>query len=53
MFITNGKVQKITWEKKNRNSKTYFLDESGNEIKLNPGITWIQVTNLNPDIRID
>ena len=53
MFITNGKVQKITWEKENRSSKTYFLDESGNEIKLNPGITWIQVTNLNPDIRID
>ncbi|CCQ97377.1 conserved hypothetical protein [[Clostridium] ultunense Esp] len=51
-YITNGKGINIKWMKKSRSSKTYFYDESGKEIVLNPGVTWIQVVNVNPDLII-
>lgn len=41
-FITNGKAEKITWQKENqRTGQTKYLDENGAEIKLNTGKTWI------------
>lgn len=51
-YITNGKYINITWEKASVNDKIIFLDERGNEVKLNPGTTWIQFTKPNPDVEI-
>lgn len=42
-FITNGKVVNITWKKNGDTEKTRYFYESGDEIKLNPGKTWISV----------
>ena len=53
IYITNGIGQKITWTKGSRSEKTRFFDESGVEIVLNPGVTWIQVTNINPNVSIE
>lgn len=45
-LITAGRLEKITWTKSEGNSETTkFLDGQGNEIKLNPGQTWIQVVD--------
>lgn len=52
IYITKGKQINITWEKDLRDSKTIYYNEKGEEIKLNPGITWIQVTPLNPKLII-
>ena len=51
-YITNGKAIDIKWSKKSRNEKTFFYNEKGEEIILNPGITWIQVVRPNSDIEI-
>ncbi len=43
LFATNGEFREVTWEKNSRRDLTRFFYEDGSEIKLNPGITWIQV----------
>lgn len=53
VFITNGKYINITWEKKDRNTKTKYYDENGEEIVLNDGITWIQIVPINNIIEIE
>lgn len=53
IYITNGKAMEITWKKDSRRSRTVFYDSSKNEIRLNPGVTWIQVTKLNTSITIE
>ena len=40
-YITNGKAIPITWEKSSDFSPTTYYDESGNEITLNTGKTFI------------
>lgn len=40
-YITNGKAEKITWNKSDKLGRTTYLDKSGNEIVLNDGKTWI------------
>ena len=41
-YITNGKAEKITWQKDSqREGQTKYLDENGEAIKLNTGKTWI------------
>ena len=52
IYITNGKGKKITWTKSSRSDKARYYDEKGEEIVLNPGVTWIQVTISNPNINI-
>ena len=51
-YITNGKAIDIKWSKKSKNEKTFFLNEKGEEITLNPGVTWIQVVKPDCDIEI-
>jgi len=51
-YITNGVKQDITWVKSFRTSQTRYLDANNNEIKLNPGQTWIQIVPPNADVRI-
>jgi len=52
-YITNGKVIDIKWVKKTREDKTLYYTLEGNEIILNPGVTWIQIVDLNPNIIIE
>lgn len=42
-YISNGSVQKIRWHKEPNNERSYmkFTDESGNEIKVNRGKSYI------------
>lgn len=44
-YVSNGGVQKIHWAKDVNNEKAYlkFFDESGNEIKVNRGKSYIAV----------
>lgn len=51
-YISNGKIMDIEWIKDTKRGKTTYKDLSGNEIKLNPGNTWVQVVDLNPNIEI-
>ena len=39
-FFTNGKMIDVTWEKE-EDGITRYYDEDGEEIKLNPGKTWV------------
>lgn len=43
LYITNGRSMEVSWKKPSRRSLTKFYDAQGNEISLNPGITWFQV----------
>jgi len=45
-YISSGKKMPITWEKKDRRGMTRYYDETGSEIKFNPGKTWVQVVPL-------
>lgn len=47
LYITNGKVIDVKWKKPSRRALTRFYDLEGNEIKLNPGITWHQIVPDN------
>ncbi|KXG75880.1 DUF3048 domain-containing protein [Thermotalea metallivorans] len=42
-YLANGEMVEITWEKKSRRAGTKYYDANGDEIRLNPGITWIEV----------
>ena len=42
-YITNGKAEPITWKKKSIEGKTTFYDESGKEITINTGKTYIAI----------
>ncbi|KNF09342.1 protein of unknown function DUF3048 [Gottschalkia purinilytica] len=53
MYITDGKAKRITWEKASVKSRTIYYDENGEEISLNPGVTWIQVTASNTNVSME
>ncbi len=42
-LFTGGQFIPIYWSKDSRESPTSFTDEEGNEIRVNPGQTWIEV----------
>lgn len=52
-YITNGKYIDIKWKKQSRNGKTLYYDLGDNEIMFNPGVTWIQVVGIGPNIIIE
>lgn len=52
-FATMGKYIPITWSKSSRDAKTIYKDESGNEIALNPGQTWIMIVPSSISVQID
>ncbi len=51
-YITGGKVIDITWEKSNREAKAKYL-YNGNEITLNPGLTFVQIVNPSLGVVIE
>lgn len=47
IYITNGKMERVTWNKDNEDSPARYYDEAGNEITLNQGKTWVCVVRNN------
>lgn len=43
LYLSNGRYQEITWKKSDYQSLTRYYNQSGKEIKMNPGNFWIQV----------
>lgn len=43
IYITNGKMKKVTWTKANENSPARYFDADGEEISINQGKTWVCV----------
>lgn len=52
-YITNGVGMDIKWVKESRKAKTFYYDQNGQEIKLNSGVTWIQIVDKNSSIVIE
>jgi len=52
-YITNGYAIPITWKKSSRSSQTVYTDKEGNEIKVNDGNTFIQITPVGQDLNIE
>ncbi|QSX06838.1 DUF3048 domain-containing protein [Sedimentibacter sp. zth1] len=50
-YITNGKVIEIKWQKDSETDRTKFYYDN-QEIKLNPGNTWVQVVNKRTEVNI-
>lgn len=42
-YISNGKMQKITWKRKESGNKMVYEDSDGNVLTMNPGKTYIAV----------
>lgn len=40
-YFTNGRGEAITWEKEGEGGVTRYYDGNGEEIRLNPGKTWV------------
>ncbi|OLS03371.1 putative lipoprotein YerB precursor [Tissierella creatinophila DSM 6911] len=51
-YFTNGKTVDINWVKNSREEKTIYSYENGQELRLNPGVTFIQVVNPKMEITI-
>ncbi len=47
LFFKNGVITAGKWKKQEDKKWTKFYDNSGKEINVNPGQTWIQVVPLN------
>lgn len=52
-YITNGYAVPITWEKKSRSAKTVYKLESGEELVVNDGNTFIQIQPTNQSLEIE
>lgn len=52
-YITNGEYEPITWKKESRSSRTIYYDLNGDELKVNDGITWVQIVPTTGDITIE
>lgn len=42
-YVSMGKAEKITWSKSSRTEKTVYKKADGSALKVNPGITYIQI----------
>ena len=52
-YATNGKIEKITWSKSARDSKTVYKDIYGNEITFNDDITWVQIIPITGSVKYE
>lgn len=50
IIFQDGKVEKGTWSKKSRTSRTLFFDSQNKEVRFNPGQIFIEVVPLGNDI---
>ena len=52
-YITNGYCVPITFSKESRSSQTVYKYKDGSLVKFNDGNTFIQITPLGEEVRID
>ncbi|MCI8549398.1 MAG: DUF3048 domain-containing protein [Lachnospiraceae bacterium] len=52
-YITDGKVIPVTWKRDGDWGVTHYYDSEGNEIKLNPGRTWVCVVRTERANRVE
>ncbi len=52
-FITDGYAIPITWSKASRSSQTVYKNMDGEEIKVNDGNTYIQITPPSEELKIE
>lgn len=52
-YISNGKCVEIKWSKKSRTEQTKYTDVNGNDIILNPGQAWVQITPKSGKVTIE
>lgn len=52
-YFTEGKKMKGTWRKGNNMLSTTFYDSNGQPLNLNPGNTWIQVLDVDNDLKFN
>ncbi len=45
ILFTGGVAVEGTWSREDLDSRTIFVDAEGNEFRLTPGNTWVEVTN--------
>lgn len=50
ILFTNGVMVKGTWSREDLDSRTIFVDEDGNEFRLTPGNTWVEIMDQNCDL---
>ncbi|MDO4485976.1 MAG: DUF3048 domain-containing protein [Bacillota bacterium] len=50
VLFTNGVAVKGTWARENLDSRTIFTDTEGNEFKLTPGNSWVEVVDQNCEL---
>ena len=46
-YITNGKYVEINWRRDSEYDITHYYDLNGNELVINPGKTWIEISANN------
>ncbi len=52
-YISNGKYIEIKWSKKSRTEQTKYTDAEGNDLILNPGQTWVQITPTSGKVTVN
>jgi len=50
VLFTNGVAVEGTWSRADLDSRTVFVDAEGNEFKLTPGNSWVEVIDQNCDL---
>lgn len=50
ILFTNGVAVKGKWSRKDLDARTIFVDSEGNEFKLTPGKTWVEIVDQNCDM---
>ena len=53
MLFTGGKVIKGSWSRADLDSRTVFVDESGNEFRLSAGTSWVEVVDQSCSVTYD
>ena len=52
-YITNGRAIKITCQKHAVGIPTKYIDQSGNEIEVNDGNTWINICPIDSNVTLE
>ena len=47
VLFTNGTAVKGTWSREDLDSRTVFIDTEGNEFRLTPGNSWVEIVDQN------
>lgn len=50
IVFLDGRMLNATWEKQDKDSRTRFQDEDGQEIELNRGNTWIEIVPTDREV---